>query len=156
MLASTDGAPSSNRVDSAHDRLSEARYATHVRTTTVVLRKIYLSFIEPNSMKRRGALALLGAGLTGTGGCLRLVDGGESTPQESETPPASETPQDPSTATTSEGTPTSDGPNEVTLTEVWTNDNGVDNIWTREGTFYRRFKASASGLDPEGEADTNF
>ena len=144
MLASTDGAPSSNRVDSAHDRLSEARYATHVRTTTVVLRKIYLSFIEPNSMKRRGALALLGAGLTGTGGCLRLVDGGESTPQ------------DPSTATTSEGTPTSDGPNEVTLTEVWTNDNGVDNIWTREGTFYRRFKTSASGLDPEGEADTNF
>ena len=87
-------------------------------------------------MKRRGALALLGAGLTGTGGCLRLVNGGDSTPAASETSPASETPQDPLTATTSEGTPTSDGSGAVTLTEVWTDDNGVDNIWTREGTFY--------------------
>jgi outer membrane protein assembly factor BamB len=74
----------------------------------------------------------MAAGLTGTTGCLRLQSDGESTPRESEAPRESSTPSE----TPSDGTSTNGGANEITLTETWTDKNGVDNIWTREGTFY--------------------
>jgi outer membrane protein assembly factor BamB len=61
-----------------------------------------------------------------------LQGNGESTSQESETPQESSTPSE----TPADGTSTTDGSDEVTLTEIWTDENGVDNIWTREGTFY--------------------
>ena len=81
-------------------------------------------------MKRRHVLALV-AGTTASSGCLRLTGGGStttdpSTPEES--PTASETPAD--------DTPPEEGDSEVTLTERWTDENGVDNVWTADGTFY--------------------
>ena len=76
-------------------------------------------------MRRRNAISLIGGGIAGISGCLRLQDGGSSTPEESSTP----------TETSSDETP-SDDESEVTLTESWTDESGVDHIWTSEGTFY--------------------
>lgn len=78
-------------------------------------------------MKRRNVLALMGAGVAGTSGCLRLQGGEEPTPTEEEPTPSE---------TASDETPPDDGSNEVTLTEMWTDENGVGYIWTREDVFY--------------------
>lgn len=84
-------------------------------------------------MNRRAALSLLGAGVAGTGGCLRLQSGGESTPASSTRDGSPTAGGSRSTAT---ATPPADGGDEVGLTERWTDANGVDNVWTAEGTFY--------------------
>ena len=104
-------------------------------------------------MKRRGALALI-AGMGGTSGCLRLVGAG-STSRESPTPERSPT------ATGTPAIDTSSGAeSEVTLTEAWTDESGVDNIWTVEGTFYYNdynYAAEASHGDGDGwSADTTY
>lgn len=78
-------------------------------------------------MKRRNVLALVCAGVAGTSGCLRLQGGEEPTPSEEEPTPSE---------TASDETPPDDGSNEVTLTEMWTDENGVGYIWTRENVFY--------------------
>lgn len=71
-------------------------------------------------MRRRNALALMGSGIVATSGCLRFQDGDSST----------------SSGTSSNETSSDGESGEVTLTESWTDENGVDFIWTNEGTFY--------------------
>jgi outer membrane protein assembly factor BamB len=109
---------------------------------------------------RRSVLALVGAGITSTSGCLRLQGGGNSTAQEPSTPEETSPEESSSTDTPSDGTNTEDGSNEVTLTESWTDENGVDNIWTREGTFYYNdynYAAEAShGDGVSWSADTTY
>lgn len=87
-------------------------------------------------MNRRVALSLLGAGVAGTGGCLRLQSGGESTPASStrDGSPTSDGSRPAGTATAT-ATATGESGDEVGLTERWTDENGVDNVWTAEGTF---------------------
>ena len=83
-------------------------------------------------MKRRNVLGLIGTGVAGTSGCLRLQGEEGSTPDGSSTPARSPTPD----ATPSDGTQPDDGSAGVTLTESWTGENGIDFIWTVEGIFY--------------------
>jgi outer membrane protein assembly factor BamB len=101
-------------------------------------------------MKRRNALALIGVGVAGTSGCLRLQDEGNSTPQESP----------PTDGSSSAGTPSDDGSSEVTLTESWTDENGVNQIWTHEDVFYYNdynYAAEASeGSGVRWSADTTY
>jgi outer membrane protein assembly factor BamB len=89
-----------------------------------------------------------------------LVGSGDSTPQKSETPQETSSEKPSSTSTSSDGTNTEDGSNEVTLTESWTDENGVDNIWVREGTFYYNdynYAAEASyGDGVTWSADTTY
>ena len=98
-------------------------------------------------MKRRDVLGLVGASVAGTSGCLRLQGGGNSTPGESPTPDGSPS-----------GDASSGESNEVTLTETWTDEGGVDFIWTDEGSFYfndYNYAAEAShGNGVEWSADT--
>jgi outer membrane protein assembly factor BamB len=75
---------------------------------------------------RRQLLALTGASTSlCVAGCLRFSERDAETSQNE----ASNSSGDQSTTLDNES-------NEVTLTESWTDENGVDNIWTREGTFY--------------------
>ena len=67
-------------------------------------------------MNRRNILSLLGVGIAGTSGCLRFQDG-QNSPM-------------------SGGNPSDNDPGEVTLAENWTDENGVDFIWTFQGSFY--------------------
>jgi outer membrane protein assembly factor BamB len=68
----------------------------------------------------------MGGGIAGISGCLRLQDEASSTAEEPST----------SSETSSDGAPSDDESEGVPLTESWTDEGGVDHIWTREGTFY--------------------
>ena len=71
-------------------------------------------------MDRRAFLGVLGVGVTGLSGCLRLREGlsGEQATTESDT----------------SGSSSERG--EITLTENWTAEDGIEHIWTDGGTFH--------------------
>ena len=89
-----------------------------------------------------------------------MQSGGDSTPEESPTADETSSGGTTSTHTPSTGTSAGDGSEDVTLTESWTDEDGVDNIWTREGTFYYNdynYAAEASHGDGiSWSADTTY
>jgi outer membrane protein assembly factor BamB len=96
-------------------------------------------------MHRRDVLAL--AGLVGTGGCLRLQEGG-TTEAETATPGTGDTDSDDGVGATAGEEDTEDtvGTGEVTLTERWTDGWHVNDGWVSNQTFY------LSGTDGVGTA----
>lgn len=72
-------------------------------------------------MRRRDVLGAIGVGIVGTSGCLRFQPG-DSAPSDDTATPNGETPDGESS--------------QLTLSESWTDESGVDFIWTDDGKFY--------------------